>query len=280
MIEEGRLVRVWGIDRDVTERKNAELELERYRNRLEELVRERTEELEQVHEELVKKERLATLGQLIASVSHEMRNPLGTIRGSFYTVKEAVLDSQPALQKPIDRIERNISRCDRIIEELLDFTRAGNLTMEATDLDAFMREVFEEYSFPEQVERVLGFASDVTLRLDRERFRRCLINIISNACDAMVKTDKQVEEYRLTATSRLTPDRILVEIQDTGEGIPPETLARIAEPLFSTKGFGIGLGTSISSQIMESHDGGIEYESEPGKGTLVRLWFPSGAAQS
>ncbi|MCA9409875.1 MAG: PAS domain S-box protein [Candidatus Omnitrophica bacterium] len=275
VVEEGCLVRVWGIDRDVTQRKNVELELERYRNHLEDLVRERTEELEQVHQELVKKERLATLGQLIASVSHELRNPLGTIRGTFYMLKERVLGDNLDLDKPFDRIERNILRCDRIIEELLDFTRIQRVELEETDLDRFLSEFLEEYQLPKTIQLRTYFESGKTLPLDREKFRRCLINILGNAADAMLKNSNLDSPGVLSVTSRVENGRIEVIVEDTGEGVSPEILEKITEPLFSTKGFGIGLGVPIAIQIMESHQGGVEYESEVGKGTRAILWFPS-----
>jgi signal transduction histidine kinase len=118
------------------------------------------------------------------------------------------MDGAPRVVRAVNRIDRNVVRCDRIIDELLDFTRISQLQPEVTPLNAWLEVIFE----------------------------------------------------------------------DTGSGMPPDVYERIFEPLYSTKGFGAGLGLPVVKQIMEQHGGGIEIESEPGRGTRVCLWLPNGPA--
>ncbi|MBE0501767.1 MAG: PAS domain S-box protein, partial [Desulfuromonadales bacterium] len=138
--------------RDITERKAAEAELERYRGQLEELVRERTEQLEVAQHELVARERLAVLGQLTATVSHELRNPLGTVKNALYLLGRIKADgNMEKIDKAIDLADRNISRCDSIINELLDYSRQQKGGVQKIDLGRFTQEILDEQSWPEEI---------------------------------------------------------------------------------------------------------------------------------
>ena len=131
--------------------------------------------------------------------------------------------------------------------------------------------------------------TDITLRcelglpgvevfLDHDRFRRAMINVFDNACQAMVGDgDGKMEEgeHILTIQTGKTNGRIEVVFEDNGPGIPLDVLPKIFEPMFSTKGFGVGLGLPVVKQIMEQHGGGIEINSGQGGGTRVCLWLPS-----
>jgi signal transduction histidine kinase len=240
-------------------------------------------ELKAAQEELVRKERLAVLGKLTAVVSHEIRNPLGTIRSSLFSVGELTRGKGLGVERALDRADRNVVRCDRIIEELLDYTRARHPDLEATFLDEWLNELLDELAIPENITVTRNLVSNVVVKLDRERFRRCILNVISNACQAMVETQKEGSAGEacgpkglLTVASRLTGERVEVCVRDTGMGIAPDEVEKIFQPLYSTKGFGVGLGLPIVKQIMEQHHGGIEIESTPGGGTSVVLWLPMG----
>lgn len=252
--------------------------LERDRDRLEELVRERTSKLEQAQKELVRNERLATLGKLIATVSHELRNPLGTVRGSVFLIANKLLGKDLGVERALDRAERNIVRCDRIIEDLLAYTRTHDLELESVRIDRWLEHTLEEYSFPHDVTVRMQLRSNVVMDVEPERLRRCLINLINNACDAM-KAGKSEEEdgsKRLSLVSKINEDkqRLEIAVADSGPGIPEDEIEKIMEPLFSTKSFGVGLGLPTVSQIMEQHKGGLEIKSIVGKGTIMILWVP------
>ena len=269
------------LSREIAERKKVEEDLERYRDHLKDLVRERTVQLETAQEELVRRERLATLGRLTATVSHEIRNPLGTIRTSLYSISERSRGKGLGMEKTLDRAERSIVRCDRIIEELMNFTRARDLDPEPTIIDEWLDQTLNEQVIPEGITLTWKPDAGIKILLDREHFRRCLVNVIDNAGKAieekrekMITTGHEPGVDHLAVESRVMEDRFELLITDTGTGIPSDQLEKIFEPLFSTRGFGIGLGLSIVKQIMEKHRGGIEIESRPDIGTTVTLWLP------
>ncbi|OPZ14332.1 MAG: Sensor protein ZraS [candidate division BRC1 bacterium ADurb.BinA364] len=280
----GEIIGILGAYEDITEEKRAEEELARYRNELELLVEERTQELRKAQEELVLRERLAALGRLTATVSHELRNPLGTLRGSLLLIDDATRGKGLGLERVLDRAERNILRCDAIIEELLDFARGATLSREGTELDPWLAGAFEEISIPAPIEKAFDFRSGAFVEIDRQRMLRCLINVVNNACEAMLGEspilpngrhgEPPAPAMRLTVSSAIRAGRIEICVADTGPGIAPEHMERLFEPLFSTKSFGVGLGLAIVRKIMEQHDGGIDIRSEPKKGTTVVLWLP------
>jgi len=264
---------------DITDRKRTEKDLVRYREHLEQLVEERTVELKAAQEELIKKERLATLGKLTATVSHELRNPLGTINSSLYSINEQIRGKGLSVERALDRARRNITRCDGIIEELLDFTRVRDLELETTDIDQWLDEVLDSLPLPEGIILVRVLTSELTVRLDKERSRRCIINTIVNACQAIEQKGIIAADDRVTIQTSVDADTLKINVVDTGVGIDAEQLEQVFEPLYSTKSFGVGLGLTNTKQIMEQHGGGIEIKSKLGAGTTVTLWLPLGNSE-
>ncbi len=260
-----------GTASNVTAEVEAEIELERR-------VAERTAELHAVQEELLRKERLATLGQLTATVSHELRNPLGVIRNTMFTIAETANAKGLKLERALGRIDRSIGRCDTIITDLLDYTRIRELRRDDHALDRWLAEVLDEQNIPSRIELVRDFAvGDRVATFDADRLRRVIINLVDNAAQAIEGGTDKAEAgaaRRITVRTRLAGERIEIEIGDTGPGIPPDVFARIFEPLFSTKGFGVGLGLPTVKQIMENHGGGITITSMPGHGTVALVWLP------
>jgi len=255
--------------------------LEQYRSNLEELVSERTKELEAAQKELVSKEKLAVMGTLSAMVSHEIRNPLGTIRNTVFNIKQLLTKNNYAVEPELERIERNVVRCDHIIEELLDFTRLQEKNFEPVKIDPWLNELIDEQSIPEGMIVTTNLKSESVVQIDNESFRRAVINVTQNGIQAMMKVKpgkkpepSEQKDMRLTIESRVYQDRVNVTISDSGEGIPQADLDKIYEPLYSTKSFGVGLGLPIVKGIMEQHLGGIEIDSQVGVGTKVTLWLP------
>lgn len=265
---------VLGVAVDVTELRQAKERLEEQQRQLEVLVDERTTELRSAQEELLRRERLALIGQLTATVSHELRNPMATIRGSVFMLEKSLRDRVPAMGAVFDRIVRNVERCDRIIDELLDFARARELSKESVDLASWVLSVLGEWEPPEGVTVVRELSPGITLHLDPERMRRCLQNLLSNACHAM----KTVGDRPCKVTVRCRPAAggATLEVEDTGEGITPEHLPRIFEPLYSTKSYGIGLGLPLVRQVAELHGGTVAVRSQPGVGTCFTVTLPTG----
>ena len=261
---------------DIAERKRAEEELGRYRDHLEELVRERTQELKDAQAELVHKERLSALGQLTATVAHEIRNPLGTVRTAVFAIGDAIeRDQLGRVERARQLAERNIIRCDNIIRELLDYTRERRLQLAPTDVDVWLSALLDEQVMPQDIVCVRELDAGVEVALDREHLRRAVINVVENAIQAM--QEKEHPDHQLSVCTRVArveaDPHLEIRIRDTGPGIPDDILSRVFEPLFSTKSFGVGLGLPTVKNIMEQHRGGVEINTA-GAGTTVTLWLP------
>ncbi len=262
---------------EIAEREQAEEKLRKLSARLEQRVAERTAELRASQEELIRNERLAALGQLTATVGHELRNPLGAMVAALYTIRQRVDADDEGLERSIARIERSVSRCDRIIDELLDFTRIRKLDLVETRIDDWLSELLDELPVPDgiNVERTFGLAEGV-VSFDQDRLRRVVINLYDNACQAMTPEElgAPTAGSRVSITTQATAGRVELTVADTGPGISEEVLPRIFEPLFSTKSFGVGLGLPIVQQILQQHGGGIEIDSGPAQGTRMIAWLP------
>lgn len=259
----------------LAERNRATEEIHRLNEGLERRVEERTAELRGAQAELLRAERLATLGQLTGTVAHELRNPLTAILSSLGVIELKCQSAGVDMERSLDRINRAVKRCDSIITELLDFARTRGLQPEPTDLDAWLGELLDEQQQPEGITVTRDWGLDnAVISIDREEVRRAVINVIDNACQAMVNGDGATVRGKLAVATRRNGERIEIEVDDTGPGIPEDIMQKIFEPLYSTKPLGIGLGLPIVQQIFEHHGGGFEINSRQGHGTQAILWFP------
>jgi signal transduction histidine kinase len=164
------------------------------------------------------------------------------------------------------------------MDETLDFTNITEIDPEPTALDAWLAGLLAERELPSRValNRKFGLPA-VTVPFDRDRMGRAVVNVINNACQAMLgegDEDSSTHDCVLAVRTGEFDGRVEIIIADNGPGISSDVMPRILEPLFSTRGVGIGLGLSVVEHIMEQHGGGIEIESEEGCGTRVCLWLP------
>ena len=261
-----------GVIQDITARQQAEDELLWHRAHLAELVDQRTRELRLAQKELLHKERLATLGQLFGTVSHELRNPLGTVRTSIYSIAERVSGKGLNIEHALERAERNIERCDLILEELLDFSHAKVLNPSRTRIDAWLSRVLDDQPIAGDIVLRRELASGLELMIDPERLRQCVVNLLTNAVQAVQEGGRA--DRNITVSTRQAAGRLEIAVTDNGSGIAPEDLPKVFEPLYSTRSFGVGLGLCIVKQISELHGGGVDLQSDPGRGTTARLWLP------
>ena len=257
------------------EKAAADEELRRHRDELEALVEARTRELKLAQEELLRSERLATVGKLTASVSHELRNPLGTIRSSVYTIATRLEGHAEGLRvdRALARVQRNVTRCDRIIEELLGFTRDKVIRPSTLQVDGWLGEFLAETTFPDGVELETDFSAACALVFDPELLRQAVNNVVENACDA-VSAAEAGEVRRVTVSTLQGADGVRIQVSDNGPGMSAEAVGRIFEPLYSSKSFGVGLGMSIVKQIVEAHQGHVEVSSREHEGTQVAFILP------
>ena len=287
-VPEGGFVTIYS---DVTELRRNERDLEKARAELAEInaqlearIEQRSAEVEAANLELSKGERLAALGQLTATVTHELRNPLGALRTSLYLVETKTQDKDLGIERAMGRATRSIQRCDRIITEMLDYARSSEIRGESGNPDSWLDEVLEDQHPPMGIRVERRCADPETeLPFDPERLRRAVINIFENGCHAMSEDRMKsgdAKDHCMTVESACRGDRFEMRFIDNGPGMDSETIDKIFEPLFSTKSFGTGLGMPTVKQIMELHGGGIEVSSTPGEGTEVLLWLPTADAKS
>jgi PAS domain S-box-containing protein len=246
--EEGVLV--MSAIRDITDRKRAQETLE-----------EKTRALEAAQEELVRRERLATMGHLAGSVSHELRNPLGVIKNSVYYLKMVVPDEE-RVRKHLSILEREVATATRIITGMLDFARTTPPTRVRSDLNGLIRDELDRLLVADSIRVEQALTKNLRpIMVDPDQIRLILNNLISNAIQAMP------EGGVLTVRTRSLDDTLEVTVADTGSGIAPEHLERIFEPLFTTKSKGIGLGLSLAKRLAEANGGIIRVESALGHGS-------------
>lgn len=258
---------------DITELTRAEEELVKYRDQLERLVAEQTQKLKDAQSELLKRERLATLGKLTAMVSHELRNPLGTIQTSLFSVVDSLEKNEPRrANRSIALAERSIERCVTIIEDLNSFARVKKLNLAEVSLDDWLKNVLAEQTLPTGIHCAVNLSSGVRAWFDQEKLRQVVVNLIENAVHAL--QDKQSNGKLLKIATRRLDEEYEIKVQDNGVGMTEETRQRVFEPLFSTKGFGVGLGMVIVKNLVKQHRGQIDIESKLGEGTVIRLRLP------
>lgn len=222
----------------------------------------------------MQRERLTTLGKLTATVSHELRNPLGTIQAALCTIEDCLKRDEPLhAVRSLALAERSINRCTRIIEELNDYARIKRLDYAESSVDGWVQSVFDDQAIPDGIKCELDLSSGVRAEFDKEKMRQAVINLLSNAVHALLEYEG-VEEKLLHVSTLGFDSEYEIRIRDNGVGMTDETADRVFEPLYSTKGFGVGLGMVIVKNIVEQHHGKISIQSEKGRGTLVTLRLP------
>jgi PAS domain S-box-containing protein len=233
-------------------------------------------ELARTQAQLVSRERLAALGELSAVVAHEVRNPLGAIFNSVASIRRIVGPDSPALPL-VDIVGEEADRLNRIVADLLTFARPPAPHPYAVPLPPLVEDAVRGAlaEAAGQVRVELDLSHDVpAVTVDERMMRQAFLNLAINAVQAMPQGGM------LRASVRHAPGSPEVEVQfaDSGPGISPEVRARIFEPFFTTKAKGTGLGLAVVKRIVESHQGRLSLESQPGRGTTFRLYLPLDAS--
>ena len=268
--KDGKVKTVLGISRDITELKRAEKELKAHSELLEDMVSERTRELYDAQEKLVRQEKLTVLGQMAGGVAHELRNPLGVIKNSAYFLNMVLEAPDSEVKEALSILDKEVGTCDKIITSLLDFARTKSLDQQELDVDDVLQATLARADIPRRVELVYELREGLpTVLADPEQLKVVLGNIIRNAVQAMP------EGGRLSISAQATDSEwVAVSIGDTGVGIPGENLDKLFEPLFSTKAKGIGLGLALVKNLVDANKGRIEVQSEQGAGSTFTVSLP------
>ncbi|MFY0573139.1 sensor histidine kinase [Cystobacter fuscus] len=233
-------------------------------------------ELAAARAEMVKRERLAALGELSAIVAHEVRNPLGAIFNAVASLRHLLKpDGDTAML--LDILAEESDRLDRMVSDLLDYTRPREPIRQLEDVARMLQDAVEaawkQQGSPSHITPTIEVEPQLPrVPLDRRHIRQVLINMLVNAMQAM----PQGGGVRVLARRELHEDRELlrIDVVDQGCGIPTELLHRVFEPFFTTKAQGTGLGLAVVKRIIEEHHGELSLESTPGRGTTFSIRLP------
>ena len=241
---DGKVIGASTIARDITERK-------RYQ------------------EELLRRERLASIGELASMVGHDLRNPLTGIAGAAYYLKMK-LDSKmdEKTKEMLELIKKDVEHSNKIVNDLLEYSKEIQLELTETDPKSITRDALTLVEVPENIQIINLTENEPRIKVDAEKTRRAFINITKNAVEAMPEGGK------LTITSKKSNGNLEISITDTGTGMTKEAVEKIWSPLFTTKAKGIGLGLPISKRMVEAHGGSIYVESKVGKGSTFTVKLP------
>jgi signal transduction histidine kinase len=248
--------------------------LEERRHENQRLIAELEERVEQKTRELLRADRLATLGGIAAGFAHEIGNSLNVIRG-YASVAERELPAGHANREDVVAIRRETGRAAAMLERFLVFASARDSRAHAQAIEPVLREAVEVVgpaAALARVERVVEIAGPLPLVVaDTGLLRQAFLNLCVNAVHAMGDRGGGT----LTARARAEGEQVVVEVVDTGPGLEPDVARRIFEPFFTTKAEGTGLGLPIVRQAVEAHGGTVMVESQPGRGATFRIRLPA-----
>jgi signal transduction histidine kinase len=263
----GTITHFIGIKQDITELEQALSE-----------VRKKSEELAGMTQQLWQASKLATMGELSASIAHELNNPLATVAlRTENLLMQMPEDSEK--RKPLEIIAQEVDRMATLVNNLLQFSRRSHRQVSTLDVREEITNSVEFVHYhlrSNNVEVVREFADGLpSIQADRQQLRQLFLNLLTNASDAMPQGGKLT--VRAESNGLGDAEAVVIEFVDTGEGITAENLERIWDPFFTTKpeGKGTGLGLAICRRIVEEHGGTISIQSEVGRGTTVRIVFPA-----
>jgi len=232
-----------------------------------------TEQLKKMQEEVNQSRVLSALGEMAATVAHEIRNPLGGIGGYASLLARSIPPEDPK-RKYVDKIIGGISSLNKIVGNLLAYTRKTNLQKQSTDLVNWAEAILAHAEIEiEKEKKQLSIernfpAEPLNAEIDAERLQQVMLNLLMNAIQA-IEADGKIS-VGISSNEKYAE----ITVTDTGNGIEPEHLKNIFTPFFTTKEQGTGLGLAIVKKIVDLHEGEITVESTIGKGTSFRIKIP------
>ena len=245
---------------------NLHKEVKHYTAELEETVT----ELRATQEQLVRREKLAVLGQLSGGVGHELRTPLAIINNALFYLKTVYGNQDDTLAEYLGIIEARVKESEKIVSDLLDLARSGPKERVHVSMKELVETVLQEHPAPKHVEAVIEIMTNCPpIWVDKQQIKQVLGNLITNAYQAMP------DGGQLQIGAKLVDSKITLWVRDTGSGMSEEVMSKIFEPLFTTKAEGIGLGLAISKNLIEINGGNLEVDSVVGKGSTFTITLPT-----
>ena len=222
------------------------------------------------NDKIQQSEKMAAIGQMVMMIGHDLRNPLTGIKNSVYILKKRFANVSDNDTKEIfDLMDYDVKYSNRIINDLLDYSRESPLEIAETPLGGIIKECIEAVEIPDNVVVINETGSGPTAFLDRTQIKRAFINTITNAVEAMP------DGGTLKISSQISGDNIEVSFSDTGKGISESKMKKLWTPFSTTKAKGMGLGLAITKHAIDAHGGRILVKSEIGKGTTFTFMLPS-----
>jgi two-component system, NtrC family, sensor kinase len=248
------------------------------RIKAEETLRSKNEELASMTQQLWQASKLATMGELSASIAHELNNPLATVAlRTEILLMQLPEDSEQ--RKPLEIITQEVDRMAVLVNNLLQFSRRSHRqisTLDPREEIANSLELVHYHLRTRKIEVLREFTGEIpTIQADRQQLRQLFLNLLTNASDAMPQGGRLT--VRAACGTLNDGEAVVIEFADTGGGVTAENMEKLWEPFFTTKpeGKGTGLGLAICRRIVEEHGGTIDIQSQPGQGTTVRMNFPA-----
>ncbi len=239
-------------------------------NTMTQALKESRRNLEETYQKLIQEQALAEVGHFAVTVAHEVKNPLGIIKGALDILRKEGIDEQVRATM-ISYVEDEIRRLDMLIRDFLDFSRPRSLSFKKTNLTSFLRNLVERMNLEWEPKRVvIDFKTSVqeaTIQADKDALSRAMVNIIKNACEA------SPEGSRVTIGLFDEGSFFKVVVSDLGDGIPDEKKGKIFEPFFTGKSKGTGLGLTLTKKLIEAHMGQIEVKDNEPTGTRIEIIF-------
>jgi two-component system, LuxR family, sensor kinase FixL len=255
--------------RDITEQKAFRRKLEEYSEGLEYTVKARTKELEETQLRLLKSERLAAIGELAGMVGHDLRNPLQGIKVATAVLgKKGTATSEVQFKRMLEIIDREIVHSDKIINDLLDYSREIHLELQECSPIELLSTSLSMMQIPEKVKVLNEISDKPVFKVDLSKIVRVFRNLIKNAIDAMP------DGGTIKICCKQIGKTIKFSFCDTGDGIAAEFLPKLFTPLCTSKAQGMGFGLAISKRLVEAHRGSITVETCRGKGTTFNVILP------
>ncbi|MDR1684068.1 MAG: hypothetical protein LBR90_01215 [Elusimicrobiota bacterium] len=244
-------------------------DLEELNQSLEVRVGSRTKELRTALNEMIKKERLAAIGQMASIVSHEIKNPLAVMANAVYLIKARLgANADVKTLKNISVIEEEIKQANGIIEEILGFARSREQILTLVDLNAYIKEILSSYPVPKNIHLTTQYQQGaLPVKIDTEEMKQAVRNIIGNALEVMPQGGQLIIKTRREGI------KALLSIRDTGPGIPKDVQDKIFTPFFTTKARGTGLGLAVVKKAVSRNNADIVLQSEAMKGTKMTIIF-------